>query len=127
MADIIVIVKNNTGSSVFIEDMGIEISGSSQRDISDIFDFTEICTSLDLKTFVQDSTFTINNGTDDLSIADATEYIDCRNTGGGTSASYLNDLLDVDIPSPQNDYALVYDSTTSKANNLYYNHKKYNN
>ena len=48
----IVIVKNNTGASVFIEDMGTAVPGSGQRTFSDIFDFTEICVSEDLKIFV---------------------------------------------------------------------------
>lgn len=80
----IVIVKNNTGASVFIEDMGTAVPGSGQRTFSDIFDFTEICVSEDLKIFVNNSTFTINNGTSDLSIADAIEYLDCKNEGNGS-------------------------------------------
>lgn len=114
MADITVIVKNNTGDSVFIEDLGTAIAGSSQRVLSVVFDFTELCTSTNLKEYIQDSTFTINDGTTDLNIADAIEYLDCKNAGGGTGASYLNDLLDVDITSPTDKYSLVYNSIDGK-------------
>jgi hypothetical protein len=110
----IIIIKNNTGASVFIEDMGIAVSGSGQRTVSDIFDFNEICVSEDLKIFVNDSTFIINNGTSDLSISDANEYLDCRKDVGGVGASYLNDLLDVNIGTPGDKFALVYDDTTNK-------------
>jgi len=110
---IIVIVKNNTGSSVFIEDMGIAVPGSGQRDFSEIFDFTEICASEDLLGFVTDSTFTINDGTNDLNINDAQIHLDCKNAGGsGSGASYLNDLLDVNIPvTPGDKFTLVYDES----------------
>jgi len=75
----IVIVKNNTGASVFIEDMGTAVPGSGQKIFSDTFDFPEICVSKDLKALIGDSTFTINNGTDDLIISDGIDYIKCKN------------------------------------------------
>ncbi len=74
-----IIVKNNTAASVFIEDMGTAVPGSGQRTFSDIFDFNEICVSEDLLSNVVNSTFTINDGTDDLSISDAIEYLKCKN------------------------------------------------
>ena len=112
---IIVIVKNNTGSSVFIEDLGTAIPGSGQKTLSDFYEFPEICASEDLLGFVEDSTFTINDGTNDLNIADAQDHLNCKNDGGpggGTGASYLNDLLDVDTTSAGDQFALVYNTTT---------------
>ena len=110
---IIVIVKNNTGTSVFLEDMGTAVPGSGQRNFSDIFEFTEICASSDLLSNVVNSTFTINDGTNDLNIADAQDHLNCKNGGGtGTGASYLNDLLDVDTTSAGDQFALVYNTAT---------------
>lgn len=109
----IVIVKNNTGTSTFIEDMGVAVPGSGERNFSDIFDFTEICISENLKYFVNNTTFTINNGTSDLNISDAIEYLDCKNAGGSTGASYLNDLNDVNISNPSDKYALIFDTNTN--------------
>jgi len=77
---ITVIVKNNTGASVFIEDMGIAVPGSSQIIFSEIFDFSDICESSDLKDYVGISTFIINDGTSDLSVSDAISYLKCKNT-----------------------------------------------
>jgi len=109
-----IIVKNNTGTSVFIEDMGAAVPGSGERIFSDIFDFTEICVSEDLKIFINNSTFTINNGTSDLNIADAIEYLDCKNISSGGGALYLNDLLDVNIGTPNDKFTLVYDASSGK-------------
>lgn len=89
-----IIVKNNTGTSVFIEDMGIAVPGSGQRIFSDIFDFTEICVSEELKSLVSNSTFTINNGTTDLTISDALDYLTCKNINtGGVTWSDLEGLM----------------------------------
>ena len=52
------------------------------------------------------------DGTNDLSVSEAQDHLNCKNAGGGTGASYLNDLLDVDITGAQDELALVYDSDT---------------
>lgn len=89
----IVIVKNNTGSSVFIQDMGLELPGSGQKIFSDIFDFTEICVSEDLKAFVANSTFTINNGISDLTSENAIKYLECKSATASTIVGF-DDLKD---------------------------------
>ena len=109
---IIVIVKNNTGSSVFMEDLGTAIPGSGQRTLSDSFEFPEICASEDLLGYVTNSTFVINDGTSDLNTTEAQAHLNCKNPGGGTGASYLNDLLDVDTTSAGDQFALVYNTGT---------------
>lgn len=72
-----IIVKNNTGSPLFIEDMGLEIPGSGQRTLSDLFSntFYVISNSDSLKVFVTSGDITINNGIVDLSIEDALEFL----------------------------------------------------
>ncbi len=109
-----VIVKNNTGASVFIEDMGIAVPGSSQIIFSDIFDFTDICESADLKTYVGDSTFIINDGVSDLNVSDGLDYISCKSSSE-TGPHSIFDHTDVDNPiSPINEYRLVYNEITGK-------------
>jgi hypothetical protein len=106
----IVIVKNNTGSSIFIQDLGLELPGSGQKIFSDIFDFTEICVSEDLKSFVADSTFTINNGISDLTIADAIKYLECKADSGDFFVGF-NDLKNA--IATNHAFSLPISSTTS--------------
>jgi len=117
----ITITKNNTETAVFIEDMGTEIPGSGQRTLSDYFDYGEICVSNDLKVFVGDSTFTINNGVSDLNVADGLEHIKCKGAGEGGDIIWdgttfiphsLSDHLDVAGISPSDKYSLTYNATT---------------
>lgn len=61
-----IIIKNNTDSNVTIEDLGITIAASSQRTLSDLFTLVEISDSEDLVTYVNNETFTVNNGVEDL-------------------------------------------------------------
>jgi hypothetical protein len=88
----IVIVKNITGSSIFIDDLGIDVDGSGQLNLSELFDFEDISGSDDLKILVQNGSFTINDGVDDLSVSDGmnhiyhqTVYEDSFEDGGGVS------------------------------------------
>jgi len=90
----IVIVKNTTGSSVFIDDLGISVDPSGQLNLSELFSFEDISSSADLKTFVTDGTFTVNDGIDDLNISNGlkhvyhqTVYEDSFEDGGGTLIS----------------------------------------
>ena len=116
----IVIAKNNTGSSISIEDMGVEIPGSGQRTLSDTFDFNEICTSEDLKGYITNSTFTINDGSSDLSIDDALDHVDCQLPGGegtgGDGTTFiphnLSDHIDVSGVSPDDTFTLKYNQST---------------
>ena len=70
-----VIVKNNTSSAIFLDDLGCEIPGSGQRNITDNFEKLDISSSEELKGYVYDGTFTINDGTNDLNIADGLRHI----------------------------------------------------
>lgn len=72
---ITVIVKNNTGNPVNIDDIGVSLSASEIRTLSDYFDYNDLMESDDLISFVNAGTLTINNGSTDLSIADALDYL----------------------------------------------------
>jgi len=87
-----VIVKNTTGSSVFIDEFGIEVDANGELNLSELFSFEDISSCEDIKTYVSDGTFIINDGTIDLSVSDGlkhvyhqTVYEDSFEDGGGGS------------------------------------------
>jgi hypothetical protein len=85
-----IIAKNNTGSDIFLEDLGVTIPASSNRTLTDTIEVERITESDDLKTKVTSGDITINDGINDLSISDGllhikfeTEYED-ESTKSGT-------------------------------------------
>ena len=75
---IIVIAKNNNGSAVGIESLGLSIPAFSQRELvgpDGSFTFGEISTCAELHTLVYDGDLVINDGTSDLSIVNALDHI----------------------------------------------------
>jgi hypothetical protein len=74
-----IILKNNTASDVPVLDVGITVDASSSKDIT--YKSAEVIRkSDDLISLVGDQTLTINDGLEDLTIADAIRFI----TGSGT-------------------------------------------
>ena len=71
----IIIAKNNTSSAIPLDDLGVEVPGSGQRNLTDNFSKNEISASVDLDTFVSSGDITINDGTNDLSITDGLKHI----------------------------------------------------
>jgi hypothetical protein len=71
----IIIAKNNTGSAIELDDLGVEIPGAGNRDLTETFTKSEIIQSEDLSTEVSAGNITINDGTDDLSIVDSLRHI----------------------------------------------------
>ncbi len=69
------IIKNNGASPVTIEDLGISIDATSQIDFHELFDYTEIADSDDLRDLVTAGTLVINDGSSDLSSADGVEFL----------------------------------------------------
>jgi hypothetical protein len=72
----IVIVKNNTGSPVNIEDLGTTLTASEIRDFTTFFDFVDLIESDDLKALVSAATVTINDGTNDLGVSKGLEHLE---------------------------------------------------
>jgi hypothetical protein len=68
------IVKNNTGSTVTISDTGISVPASGTYTIPPN-DYPLWAASDDIVTYIGDSSVTINDGSNDLSIADGTRHI----------------------------------------------------
>lgn len=71
----IVIIRNISGSDKFIEDLGINIGTSSDITLSEVFNIVEICTSDDLKTYIQNEDFVINDGIGWLSPTDGLAHV----------------------------------------------------
>jgi hypothetical protein len=69
------IITNNTDSNVVITDLrSFEVVASGTETLSDYFNVVEICNSDNLIAFIADETFTVNNGTEDLTPAKGAKY-----------------------------------------------------
>jgi hypothetical protein len=69
------IIKNDSGGDIMIEDMGIEIADTTQITFSNQFTYEEIATSDDLRGYVDDGTLVANNGTIDLTKSEGKEHL----------------------------------------------------
>lgn len=69
-----IIVKNTTGSDILIEDLGVSIPAFDQNDLSESFTLEQIHESVDIETYINNGDFVINNGTEDLTPAQAIRY-----------------------------------------------------
>ena len=64
-----IIARNNTGSNISIEDLGITIDTVNDLVLTDIFTMVEVCISKDLKTYIYSDSIIINDGVGWLTIA----------------------------------------------------------
>jgi len=72
-----IIIKNNSGSEQTIEDLNwLTIPNGEQVTASDLLPVSQIYFSQDLKTLVNAGDLVINNGSSDLSIADAQTFLE---------------------------------------------------
>lgn len=69
------VIKNDSGGDITIEDLGITISDTTQITFSDQFTYEEIATSDDLRVYVDDGTLVANNGTIDLTKSEGKEHL----------------------------------------------------
>ena len=100
-----IILKNNLGSELEIEDLGIFLAPSSTTDITGLYVFTEIASSRDLYTAVLAGDVTINDGSDDLSISDGIDYISIKTVKGLKDDYY--DKPDIEDYHGQHSYAEI--------------------
>ncbi len=106
---ITIIVTNNLGSSINLDDLGVSLSTSEIRNLTDTFDITELVESTDLYANVASGALGVNDGSVDLSINDGLAHINIESEyqdleqdssiGGGT------------VPT---DLAYVYVGTTTQ-------------
>lgn len=75
-----VIITNVSGSEQTVEDLGIIIDDSTnQFTISDYYTYDELACSDDLREFVGNGDFEVNDGSDDLSASDGVKYLTIDN------------------------------------------------
>lgn len=70
-----VIVINNTGSDVLIGDVGEIIPASGQQSFINMASLSELRASLDIRTLVGAGTLTLNDGINNISIADSDSFL----------------------------------------------------
>lgn len=70
-----IIAKNNTGSNIFVKDLGVTIPSGSSVNLTEILDIINILQSDNLKTEVNDEDITINDGTYDLPTIEGLKHI----------------------------------------------------
>jgi len=70
-----IILKNNTPIDIFIEDLGIQIDSSASLNLLEIFTKEEVSNSDNVLTNVANGNFTVNDGTQDLSISNGIKHV----------------------------------------------------
>lgn len=71
-----IVIKNTSGSTVFVDDLGYRYDNNTTTSYDDAQRLRLIYNSNDLFVLVEAGTLTVNDGTSDLSIADALNYLD---------------------------------------------------
>ncbi len=72
----IVIAKNNTVSDIMLTELGIVLPGSDQLNLTDQFELNDIIECDTLEDNISNGNITINDGTDDLSMANSLKHVD---------------------------------------------------
>lgn len=90
-----VILKNNSGSTIVLEDFGVEIANIDQYIISDYFDYSDIADSKELDGYVALGLggLVINDGTVDLDEVDGVNYIKRDNIHNDLETHYTKTEL----------------------------------
>jgi len=87
------IIKNNGGSPITIEDLGITVPASSQITFSDQFEYQEIASSDDLRDEVNSGNLVVNDGSSDLSSANGVLYLTLYNAKETADEFYTQTAL----------------------------------
>lgn len=91
------IIKNNTGSNVFLADVGVTIPASGQYVIPPT-EYWLWAASSDVVTKIGDSTLTVNDGSVDLTISDGVDLVkgifQKHRLIGGTDSTIIGNVLD---------------------------------
>lgn len=70
------VIKNNTGSNVPIDDVGIFIPASGSETLTRTIAILQVCRSADTRALVTAGTITLNDGSSDLSVLAGLNYLD---------------------------------------------------
>jgi len=125
----IVIVKNNTATTVDIQDLGISLAAAEIITLTNFYKFFDLVMSANLKTLVSAGTVIINDGVVDLNITDGldhlkveSEYYDLiqdESIGGGivpTDSKYCGVATSAEWTIPQTTYTDLSYSTIEYQN-----------
>ena len=88
-----VVLKNNSGSTVVLEEFGIEIANTTQIVLSDYFDYSDISDSKELDDLLSAGTLVLNDGTSDLNAVDAVNYVKRDNIHNDLETHYTKTEL----------------------------------
>ena len=105
-----IIVKNSSGSPIFINDLGISIPAQGQVELSELFGLPTLWESNDLYTLVSDDDLVVNDGTDDLDTIPGLNWISISEEEAG--GQKLEDHIDVSAPPSSGKYILESDDET---------------
>jgi hypothetical protein len=72
---VIVIAHNNTGSSINLDDLGITLTSSETRILTDYFDYIELTESNDLYVNISNGNIAINDGNINLNTTEALQHL----------------------------------------------------
>lgn len=90
----IVIAENNTLLDIFLGRLGRNVPGSSTVTLTDDATYTECTEDTDLETAVSSGDITINDGTSDLTVAEALVYLNSSgNFNGPPAVGLVTDTL----------------------------------
>ncbi len=104
-------IKNSGGSAVPINDLGISIPASTNYVANDgtnasEFSQVELCSSWDLKDLVVATTLVVNDGTDDLTVAQALRQLSINND---LSVDEMDAIKNANAPDGTNYFATMAD------------------
>lgn len=104
MAEWIVVIKNDSGSTITIGDLGLVIANATQVDAHLQFSYGELTNSDDVRALVNAGTLVLNDGSSDLSASNGVKYLTRVNqeylTGNHYTkieADVITDALDVRV------------------------------
>lgn len=99
------LLKNDSGGDITVEDLGLFIADSTQSTVSSQFTYDDLAGSDDLRALVTAGTLVVNDGTFDLSAVNGVKYLTFQNlykdTSGGGSAD-LEDIVGFGVISINN-------------------------
>jgi hypothetical protein len=94
MATITLILKNTTGSPISINDLGVYVPSNNQINVTQLFasNRSEPIQSIDLANQILAGNVVVNNGTSDLSAADAAKYLSYYMVAGHTITGHSGNM-----------------------------------
>jgi len=110
-----IIAKNNTAVKIPIDDLGVSIPASGQRDLTEVFKKEVIAESKDLPSYVLSGDITINDGVSDLNISDGLKQLTIQTEWEDQD---IEDSKKVKISESDSTAAFLIDKLEAESNNI---------